>query len=837
MTRGLARIYEGAVMERPVVTLVIIAVLVAVFGWFVPQFRLDASSDSLVLEDDADLRYYRSTRARYGSDDYLIVTYTPRGPMFSQPVLRDLAHLREALRAIDGVADVVTILDVPLLESPPVDLTELGSGTRTMDTPGVDPESARRELIASPLFRDLLVSADGQTVAIRIDLERVEEYEQLLASRDALRKLALERPLEPSELDRIDDLTRTIRRKTDRIIELEAGVIAQIRAVLDRHRSEAELFLGGVPMIVADSIRFIRHDLVVFGVGVFVFLVVILRVAFRRPRWILLPMLTCMSAAVVMMGFLALVEWRVTVVSSNFVALMMILTLSLTVHLIVRYRELHEHDPGAGQGYLVRATMRSKFEPCLYTVLTTMVGFGSLLVSGIRPVMDFGWMMVIGLAVAFLLAFTLFPAVLMLMAPGRATSRKDLTDRLTSGLADLVQRWPKLTLAIFVVIGIAGIAGATQLTVENRFIDYYKHSTEIYRGMERIDRTLGGTTPLDVIIDAPAEVEEIVDVGDDEWDDEWSEALLDEADGEAGITGRSFWLNSWQLPEVRRIHEYLDSLPETGKVISVVTAMDVLGRVEPRIGRDDFLLSIIHKRLPDEVKDVLFRPYLSEDGDQIRLSVRVFESDPTLRRDALLGRIGGHLTGTLGLAPEQVHLTGMLVLYNNMLQSLFRSQILTLGAVFIAILMMFLVLFQSLRIALISTVPTAVAAALVLGTMGWAGIPLDLMTITIAAITIGIGVDDTIHYVHRFDEEFRGDNDYWATVRRCHRSIGRARYYTSVTIMLGFSILMLSNFVPTIYFGLLTGFAMVAALLANLTLLPVMLVMFHAEKHRDRLLG
>jgi predicted RND superfamily exporter protein len=825
------------VLGRPVLTLGLVAVLVLAFCWFVPQFRLDASSDSLVLEDDQDLRYYRSIRARYGSDDYLIVTYTPRDGVFSESALEDLAGLRDALGALDGVESVVTILDVPLLESPPVDLTELESRSRTLEAPEADTVAARRELTGSPLFRDLLISADARTTAIRIDLERDAEYEALLKRRDTIHELGMERSLTGVERARIEQLTTEIRRSTDRIIETESNIIERIRSILDAHRAEAELFLGGVPMIVADSIRFIRHDLVVFGIGVFVFLVLILRMAFRRPRWILLPLLTCAAAALVMMGFLGMVEWRVTVVSSNFVALMLILTLSLTVHLIVRYRELHERSPTAGQGALVGETMRSKFEPCLYTVLTTMVGFGSLLVSGIRPVIDFGWMMVIGLAVAFVLSFTLFPASLMLLSPGSATSRADLTDRLTRGLASVVERRPRWTLAIFLALALAGIAGATQLTVENRFIDYYKHSTEIYRGMERIDRTLGGTTPLEIIVDAPAELEQAEEPEGGEWADELPEEYLDEPGEAAGITGRSYWLNSWRLPEARKIHDYLDSLPETGKVISVVTAMDVLGKVDSRIGKDDFFLSIVYKRLPQDVRDLLFRPYMSEDGGQLRFSVRVFESDPTLRRGALLARIDRHLTETLGLEPAQVRLTGMLVLYNNMLQSLFRSQILTLGAVFVAILLMFLVLFRSLRIALISSVPTAVAAAMVLGAMGWAGIPLDLMTITIAAITIGIGVDDTIHYVHRFDEEFRGDRDYWATVRRCHGSIGRAMYYTSVTIMLGFSILMLSNFVPTIYFGVLTGFAMVAALLANLTLLPVLLVMFHAERHRDRLVG
>ncbi len=267
-------------------------------------------------------------------------------------------------------------------------------------------------------------------------------------------------------------------------------------------------------------------------------------------------------------------------------------------------------------------------------------------------------------------------------------------------------------------------------------------------------------------------------------------------------------------------------MPETGKVVSLASIARILEQIDPRILHDDFALSVSYKRLDPDIKRDLFAPYLSEDGSQLRFSVRVFESDPSLRRAKLLRQIRTDLVEKFGLGDDQIHLTGMLVLYNNMLQSLFRSQILTLGAVFLAIMVMFLVLFRSIKTAMTAIIPNLVSASLVLGLMGWFGIPLDLMTITIAAITIGIGVDDTIHYVHRFRHEFRVDGDYWAAIGRCHSSIGRAIYYTSVTIMLGFSILVFSRFIPTIYFGVLTSLAMMVALLANITLLPLLIVTF-----------
>ena len=380
------------------------------------------------------------------------------------------------------------------------------------------------------------------------------------------------------------------------------------------------------------------------------------------------------------------------------------------------------------------------------------------------------------------------------------------------------------------MIAILGILGINQLTVENRFIDYFKESTEIYQGMELIDRQLGGTTPLDVIIDPPDSFfapDEAADLTTETSDDE---VFMDDLDlddeSSAGITGSSYWFNSYRLETVETIHDYLDGLPETGKVMSITSTLRMLKRLEQGRPLDDFFLSIIYKRMPDEIRATLFTPFMSDDGNQLRFSIRVFESDPSLQRQVLLQKIRNHLTQSMELEDEQVHLSGMLVLYNNMLQSLFRSQIMTLGVVFLAILLMFVLLFHNLKLAFIAIIPNLVASVQVLGVMGWLNIPLDIMTITIAAIVIGIAVDDAIHYVYRFKSEFLKDGDYWKTMERCHDSIGRAMYYTSITITLGFIILALSNFVPTIYFGLLTGFSMLVAMIANLTLLPILIVWF-----------
>jgi predicted RND superfamily exporter protein len=817
----LARLYERMVLDRPLTTLATVALFVAFFAAFAPRMELAASADSLMLEDDRDLDYNRMLRARYGSDDFLIVTFTPEAELFSPPVLERLGRLRDELAAVDGVSNVVTILDVPLLQSPPINLDDLPDGVHTLSEPTVDRQAARTELLTSPLYRNLIISPDGRTTAIRVDLREEDAYQVLFRARQVYVEKREEGPLTPAEQTEFDRIDQAFEANLQRLLEQQDYVIDDVRAILDRYRDEAVLFLGGVPMIISDSIDFIRSDLVVFGTAVILFIIVLLALAFRRPRWVVLPLATCFAAGVGMIGFLGLVEWPVTVVSSNFMSLLLILTLSLTLHLIVRYRELHKEVPEADQRSLVINTVHSKLVPSLYTTLTTMVAFGSLLVSRIGPVTDFGWMMVMGLALAFIFSFTLFPAGLMLVKPLPLKTHYDPTVAATTFFGRFTARQGKIVVAVSLVLAILAVLGTTRLTVENRFIDYFRKSTEIYKGMSLIDRELGGTTPLDVIIDAPPSWQVVEEI---DADDPFAEELAEMMAEESGIATSSYWFNSIGLERIQRIQAGLDAFSETGKVASLATTAQIFGQLAPEVLEDDFVLSVLYAKLPAEVRETLIDPYFSEEHDQIRFQIRVFESDPSLRRGQLLRDIRSFLVRDMELPPETVRLGGVLVLYHNVLQSLFRSQILTLGAVFLAIMAMFLVLFRSLKIASVAIVPNVLSAITVLGMMGWLGIRLDLMTITIAAITIGIAVDDTLHYIHRYRWELARDRNDWAAVLRSHRTVGRAMVYTSVTITLGFSILALSKFVPTIYFGLLAGFAMMVALILNLTLLPLLLV-------------
>jgi len=827
MISSLSTFYFNLILYKPRTTLLLLVSLILVFAWHSVHFRLDASSDSLVLENDQALKFYRTIEKQYGSDDYLFITYTPTVDLFSEKVKKDLRILSNKLATINNVKSVITILDVPLIESPSVTLSDIQEKVLTLESAETNQQLARKELLNSPLYKNLLISSDGTMTAIQVNFKRDVKYHQLLEQRNHLRELKRERLLTTDEKQALKTVSKQFSHYSASYQTQQSEDIIRVRKIMDQHRDNASLFLGGLPMITSDSIDYIRHDLMTFGIGVLVFLIVLLAVIFQQLRWIVMPMICCAAAGIFMVGFLGWVNWPVTVVSSNFISLMLIITLSLMVHLIVRYRELQEQHQSTEHSELIHQMISSKVQPSFFTALTTIVAFASLIISGIRPVIDFGWMMTIGISMSFIIAFTLFPAMLALLPQTQHTFKGDITSAITSYFAKLIQRFDKHVFIIFLVVSAISIIGMSKLSVENRFIDYYKEHTEIYQGMILIDEKLGGTTPLDIVIDAPAEFFQ-----QDETVTEEDSSLLDELDldfdldldEDAGITTTSYWFNNGRLPKVNAIHQYLDGLSETGKVLSITTSLELLRSLDEDVVMDDFFLSILYKRLPEDIKQSLFQPYMSEDGNQLRFTIRVYESDPNLKREVLLEKIQHHLTKEMGLADEQVNLTGMLVMYNNLLQSLFKSQIQTISVVFVAILFMFFISFRNLKMASLAIIPNIIAASTVLGIMGWLHIPLDIMTITIAAIAIGIAVDDTIHYVHRFTEEFGKDRNYWAAVKRSHNSIGRAMYYTTITITLGFSILALSNFIPSIYFGLLTGFSMIMALLANLTLLPVLIV-------------
>jgi predicted RND superfamily exporter protein len=831
----LAGFYDKLILRRPGIVILCILAAIAFLGYKAKDFKLDASAETLLLETDEDLRYTRIIKSRYGGYDYLLMTYAPQSDLFSDKALAELARLKKELLQIKSVSSVVTILDIPLLESPPVSVKELASNILTLQSPTVDRNLARVELQNSPLYRNLLVSPDLKTTALQINFWTGAVYANLIGRRDKILAKQIDGPLAPLEIAELKLVTAELKMSREERKKIRHQDIAKIRAIMDSYRQDAELFLGGISMIADDLISFIKKDLKSFGLGVLFFLVVVLGLIFRNKRWVILPILCCAFSAIAMMGLLGMFGWQVTVISSNFISLQLIITMAITIHLIVRYRGLALSNPGAEHRELIAETIRLMVTPCLFAALTTIAGFGSLLLCDILPVRTFGWMMIAGIGVSLMVTFLLFPAGLMLVTKKIPKSGQKSKYSLTSFLAVLTEKHGRLVLAASVALFIVSAIGISRLVVENSFIDYFKDTTEIYKGMKVIDQNLGGTTPLDVIVEVEPDDAAALAAGsakavnDDSEFDEFDEFEEKEDDGR-------YWFTSERMALVRKIHDYLESVPEIGKVLSLGTILKIAEKLNGGQPLDNFQLALLYGELPDRFKVLVLAPFVSVEYNQLRFSVRVKDSEKSLKRDALLKKIRHDLIVELGLKEENVHLAGLLLLYNNMLQSLFTSQILTLGVVVAALMAMFILLFKSIKIALIALAPNLLAIGAVLGFMGWMNIPLDMMTITIAAISIGIAVDNTIHYIYRFKNEFKISQNYIKTMHYCHGSIGYAMYYTSVTIIIGFSILALSNFLPTIYFGLLTGLAMLIALLAALTLLPQLLIVvkpFGAEVSDD----
>lgn len=814
MASTAARIYSRLVFDRPWIVILAVLALVVFFGWHTQSFRLDASADSLLLENDPDLEYSRVINERYGVGDTVTVAYTPNGELFSRPELEALESLTNDLQQIDRVASVNSILNVPIFGDTP--LTGLSEDYVTLMDSEQDLQAARRELVNSPVFGNALISPDGETAGILVGFEVDERSRELINRRSELRNLEQAGELSPERAAELQRVEEEYSAYSIIASDRQSELIATIRDTLDAHRDGATIYLGGAPMIADDLVTFVRADLRNFSIAVLILIIGALGLIFRKTRYVALPIACCGVAGVIMVGMLGLMDWRVTVVSSNFISLLLIITISLTVHLMVRYRQLKATRHFSSDERLLKSSVLSMFRPCLYTALTTAVAFGSLVVSGILPIITFGWMMMMGVATALVVAFTLFPSIMSLLKPDNTSLSGDLRLNLTSLLARLTDRLGLGVLVIYGLIFMFSAYGLTQLRVENSFIDYFRESTEISQGMQQFDDKLGGTLSFDVIVDLPEEPDQAADDG-------FGFDSFGESDPEQE---QAYWFTAPKMNRIKAIHEYLDADPYTGKVLSFGAIVQLAEQLNGNEPVDGFLWPILYDRIPETLQESILDPFVSIEHDQLRFNVRVIESADDLNRDDLLRRIETGIEDQFGFADESVRLTGILVMYNNVLQSLFESQILTLGVVMLAIMLMFLALFRSIRIAVLCIIPNAIAAAFVLGIMGWINIPLDIMTITIAAISVGIGVDNTIHYMHRFRREFQHYGNYRKTMFYCHDSIGRAMYFTSMTIVAGFSILALSNFIPTIVFGLLTSLAMLVALVGSLTLLPQLLITF-----------
>ena len=814
MPNNILNSFASIISQKPIVVLAIGLILLLISAFNIPNFKLEASSDSLVLENDDDLRYYREISNEYSTSDFLVVLFTPEKPLFSIESIENVRTLSDRFEELDGVSDVLSYLDAPLLFSPKRSMSELADNLKTIEEEGVDLNLAKQEFQDSPLYTELLVSKDGETTALQLNLIESEEYDAAIQKRYQLRQKKVEGGEENIE-EQINEVNSLISTLNNQEAKDRDKLIAEVREILRDSSEFGSLYLGGTAMIASDMMSFVKSDLNYFGVGVFIIFILTLGVVFRRLRWVVLPLSCSAVVGLFVVGFLGLVDWRVTVVSSNFIALLLIISISLSIHIIVRYQEIAGREQSLNQNELVSLTIQEMFRPCLYTALTTMVAFASLSISDIKPVIEFGKMMVMGILFAFIFTFTVLPSIMSLINKLSSDSEKDFSKGLTLHFASYTSKNGKVVVALSSLLLIVSLIGITKLTVENRFIDYFKESTEIYQGMELLDLKLGGTAPLDIVLESPQDYAQESSEFDDDFEDDFG---FDET------SSNGYWWNIINIKRLEAVHDYVDSLPEVGKVLSVASGIKVAEELKDGEPISELDLALVKNLLPEDIKETLLSSYISEDENQVRISSRVLETSKTLKRNDLLNEIENTLENEFGFKKGEYRLTGLAVLYNNMLQSLFSSQIGTLGVVFVVIMIMFVVLFRSLYLAVIGMIPNLLAASVVLGTMGWMKVPLDIMTITVAAISVGMAVDNTIHYIHRFKLEFRKTSNYEVSMKNSHNTIGRAMFYTSTTIIIGFLVLVTSSFNPTVYFGLFVSLAMFMALMGALTLLPQLLM-------------
>ena len=809
-------IYKKIIIDFSKITLTFLAILIIFSLYQSKNFNLDASSDALLLEGDPDLKYLREVNETYGSKDFLVLTYTPVSSFTDKETILNLQLLKSKIEKLTWVDNVITIIDVPLLKSTDEGLMERLKNYKTLAYPEIDRKRGFDEIINSPLYKNYVISEDGKTSGIVVYLKNDERLNEYIKIKDRYFNLYNETGLSKDEKINYKKFIKEYESYKNLYNIRNNQNIAEIREVINKYGENAKIHLGGIPMIADDMMSYIKNDIIVFGIGVFVFIIFTLWFIFRNFKWVIMPLVGCATSVVIMIGLLGFLGWKVTVISSNFIALMLILNMAMNIHVTVRFLQLKKEFPQLSKGEAILEASKKMMLPILYTVLTTICAFLSLVFSGIKPIIDFGWMMTLGLIISLLITFLLLPSLINLLSSDNDIDLKDTEKSfITSALGSFAKNNKFLIFGSTILIIIFSCVGILKLEVENSFINYFDKETEIYKGMKKIDEDLGGTTPLNIILKFPKKQKEVENGEFEEWEEE----------NEADQNKAKYWFTRDKMDKIIKIHDYLESLPEIGKVLSFGSILKVAEDLNKK-ELQSLEIAVLYSKIPETIKTEIITPYISVKKDEARISVRIKDSLKDLRRNDLIKKINSDLNTKLGFEKNEYKLSGVLILFNNLLQSLFKSQILTLGIVILGIFFMFFILFKNLVISFIGVVPNFIAAFFILGIIGLIGIPLDMMTITIAAITIGIAVDNSIHYIYRFKEEFKKIKNYNKTLDRCHSTVGVAILNTSITIVFGFSILVLSNFIPTIYFGVFTGIAMLLAMISVLTLLPKLILTF-----------
>ena len=828
-------------VSAPKLSLALALILCAFLCAFAPKLAIDASTQTLLLENDKDLELWRDITKRYKIPNTLVIAYTPNSDLLSESSISTLAALSKDLAQIKGVKSVFSMLDAPLLLSSGLKFSDLLGTIPTLKDSNASKEAIKAEFLSSPFYKNSLVSSDFKTTALLLTLEPNSRYNEFIASITALENTLKTAENNATAKTLLKEQRAAFKAYRDELRIAEHEQIAQIRQVIAKYNqnsqtripyqdefsssqngipyqdkaSSSQLFLGGINMIADDMIAFVRSDLATYGLATLLLCSLCLFVYYLQLRYVFLAIFICLVCVGVASGLFGLLGFEITVISSNYIALQLIITLSVVIHLINSYREFFRKKSSFSQKAIVYLALKERMSPCFFAIFTTIIGFISLVFSDIRPIISLGVMMSASITLSLIFSFWLFGSIMSLLSKKSVNTAFERYFSLTTLCAKIALnlRARKVVFAISALGLCVGLWGISKLSVENSFIGYFKENTDIYKGMELIDNKLGGTVPLDIIISFKKDKKEPRNSSlDDEFADEF-----------ASSDAAQYWFNERRMSVLKSVNEYLKNKEFIGSVSSLADLLEVGKELNEGRELDALALALIYSSLSGERRELILTPFVSIENDELHFSVRTLDSDPRLKRAEFLRTLQNELNELVG-ENAQVKISGAMKLYTNMLDSLFSSQINSLGFVLLAFFATFWLIFASLRLAIIAICINILPLICVLGAMGLAGLSLDIMSITIGSISLGIGVDSAIHYIYRYKRELAHFKDSKKAIIASHASIGYALYYTSFAVFIGFGVMISSNFWPTIYFGALTDLVMFFMLASSLILLPSLLL-------------
>ena len=813
-------------VSAPKLSLALALILCAFLCAFVPKLAIDASTQTLLLENDKDLELWRDITKRYKIPNTLVIAYTPNSDLLSESSISTLAALSKDLAQIKGVKSVFSMLDAPLLLSSGLKFSDLLGTIPTLKDSNASKEAIKAEFLSSPFYKNSLVSSDFKTTALLLTLEPNSRYNEFIASITALENTLKNAENNATAKTLLKEQRAAFKAYRDELRIAEHEQITQIRQVIAKYNqnsqsriphqaSSSQLFLGGINMIADDMIAFVRSDLATYGLATLLLCSLCLFVYYLQLRYVFLAIFICLVCVGVASGLFGLLGFEITVISSNYIALQLIITLSVVIHLINSYREFFRKKSSFSQKAIVYLALKERMSPCFFAIFTTIIGFISLVFSDIRPIISLGLMMSASIMLSLIFSFWLFGSIMSLLSKKSVNTAFERYFSLTTLCAKIALnlRARKVVFAISALGLCVGLWGISKLSVENSFIGYFKENTDIYKGMELIDNKLGGTVPLDIIISFKKDKKEPRNSSlDDEFADEF-----------ASSDAAQYWFNERRMSVLKSVNEYLKNKEFIGSVSSLADLLEVGKELNEGRELDALALALIYSSLSGERRELILTPFVSIENDELHFSVRTLDSDPRLKRAEFLRTLQNELNELVGKDAE-VKISGAMKLYTNMLDSLFGSQINSLGFVLLAFFATFWLIFASLRLAIIAICINILPLICVLGAMGLAGLSLDIMSITIGSISLGIGVDSAIHYIYRYKRELAHFKDSKKAIIASHASIGYALYYTSFAVFIGFGVMISSNFWPTIYFGALTDLVMFFMLASSLILLPSLLL-------------